>query len=137
RANPDLYCRSLVSVKDIATVVFGGNQMAFTYVGGVLTYKLIGDTGDAANGCTKVCTMDTDSTGKINSNALTCSVYGDGCSALDGYHLVKVLDMDGKVLAIPSVGAASTLTGFGLNDPVQYGDVCRGGSPPPDCAYDQ
>lgn len=136
--NPDAVCRSLASVTGIASVVFGGNELVFTSVGGVVTYKLLGDTADAENGCTKICAMNTDNLGKINSNALSCTVVGDGgCDGINGYHVVKVLDLDGKVVAVPGVGTATTNSGLGLNDPVQYGDVCRGGSPPADCADDQ
>ncbi len=137
--NPDATCRSLANVTGVATVVFGGNQHAIAWIGGAATFKLIGDAGDAENGCTKICTMDTDATGKVDSNGLSCSVTGDaGCSTVEPYHVVKVFDMDGKVVAVPGVGAAFVMpSAFGVNDPVRYGDVCRGGSPPADCADDQ
>jgi hypothetical protein len=137
--NPDAACKSLANVTGIATLVLGGNATGIVYENGVFKFSLTGDNGDPANGCTALCTMNTNEYGKVNSDDLGCDVQGDAaCTSVKPYHVVKVLDMDGKVLAVPSVGAATIGGGgFGVFDPAKYGDVCRGGSPPADCADDQ
>lgn len=136
-ASPDTACKSLVNADNVGTVVFGGNDASVTFVGGFATRVLNGDNSDPANGCTKLCTMNTNGSGIVDSASLSCTMDPVGCS-IESYHVVKVLDHFGKVVAVPSVGDASTVpTAWGVSDVATNGDVCRGGSPPADCASDQ
>jgi hypothetical protein len=140
-ANPDAACRSLANVTGIGTVVLGGNTTGIKFDGPFAYFALNGDDADPANGCTKLCQLNTNASGVVNSDSLTCVSEPNTApctTSLKGYHVTKVLDMDGKALAVPAVGTATIGGGgFGVVDPARYGDVCRGGSPPADCAYDQ
>jgi len=135
--SPDTVCKNLDNVAHFGDVVYSSN-----YAGGEITvfgvlFKLLGDASSPDEGCTKICAFGTlndasPTTGKVDNNALTCTVVGD-CSSIQGFQRVTVVDNEGNILAVPAIGNAWLQTFTQDTDPASYGDACRGGSPPADC----
>jgi hypothetical protein len=135
-SSPDTVCKNLDNVAHFGDVVFQTNYAGFELVSG-FPFKLYGDASSPGTGCTKICAFGTlndssPSTGKVDSNSLTCELVGD-CSQEQGFHRVTVVDVEGNTLAIPSVGKAFILTIGYEGDPAALGDACRGASPPDNC----
>jgi hypothetical protein len=105
-----------------------------------IQFLLLG-SGDGL-GCTKTCpfTLTNDSTpsvGSINSDGLSCTTSGD-CGSIVGLVLptnlqsVELVDPQGEVFGIPTLGTAGVVNNANTPDPAVFGDACRNQVPPPD-----
>ncbi len=120
------------------SVVLRGNNAAYECSGGIpCSFEL---QGDGATGCIVACDFALDvagsaTIGSVNLNSVSCQMSGD-CWYTPSFHHAEILDPDGNVLAIPSVGNAKVIQGYPSDDddPAKIGDACRTQAPPPgDC----
>lgn len=100
------------------TVVFRGNQGSAYYTSQWHARVL----GDGANGLMKVCDFELNGSGAVNESDLDC-IGSDP----ESIHHVEILDPDGEIVAIPTIGPAllpfDTWTVEG--DPARVGDCSR------------